>query len=197
MFCRKGSQVDFPFSNAYVVIGAGAILWFVIASLPGSDPARRRKTMGMRFCNFVSWVSIAIILLGIYGGIAGPVRLGFFTVQRFAERGAAAKSNAKDLRYARTNLRISMRPANGWNGASTKALQCTVHNAGREKVAYVYLRFSCEPGHSPAFYDMKVKGPFKSGRKRKANISPPNGVLRSYFTGSGKVLSTQIVGAAL
>lgn len=184
--------MSIPFANSWILLGVGVVVWFISATTGYRNARDKVLNKSTGFSKFLSVFGIALILLGVFTGLRGPISIGPLTLQPFSFASSIGKRDVEALKYAGANLKISGKPAHGWHGGSTKTLQYSVNNTGDKRIYCIFLRFATTQGTLPPYVDLKLNGPFPARRKSRSNVSVPKNVSRSYFD-SGR--TAQIVGA--
>ena len=123
------------FSHTVHAIMGGAVV-FLIGNLlllkaakiraRGQRPSRGHTITG----NLLGLMGLVVLGVGVYAGVLGPVKVGRFVLRPFKFAPTSSASYRRSLNYVRNQLEVSSRPAVGWHGASSKALEYTVNNKG-------------------------------------------------------------------
>ena len=177
--------------TVYIVIGAGLFVLLIGQKLGGRRLMDNRRPHGG---GFLSFLGAAAIVIGLYAGFMGPVTIGSHTLEAFPFTPFGQKAHGEALAYARANVQLSSRSAQGWVGGSTKSLECIVKNNGSHNLSRLILRLATSSDSGPNTVDLILNGPFPKGRETPAILDIPANVSRSYFASPGITLST-VVGA--
>ncbi|MBN2302546.1 MAG: hypothetical protein JXN60_08525 [Lentisphaerae bacterium] len=188
-------NIPFSISNSWIVVGVGATVWFISASIHPKNHNKQDINKTPLFTRILAIVGLAILLAGIYAGLAGPVNIGPFTLDSFEFTESKKTTDAETLKYIRKHLIVSSKAAHSWHGSSKKTIQYTVRNNGPKKISYLYLRFYNSQGFDPIYTDVKLRGPFPPGRTKKANVTVSAKVKSSYFDHNPAIGVGHIIGA--
>lgn len=171
-----------------IILGIGAVVWLTGHKMQGRQHKDGHRSPAGRVLGLLG---LALIVLGLYAGFKGPVKIGGFVLEPFSFAHFVQQSNTEALVYARDHTELSRQPARGWRGGSRTELEYTVKNTGDRAVTTLILRFKAD---NNATVDLDLRGPFPPRQTVIAIVSVPPNVNRSYFASSA-IESDHLVGA--